>query len=82
MTGLYDFGPMGCAMKANMLQVWRKHFVLEENMLEVDCSVLTPEAVLKLVAASSIIYPNTRCFQSIRSCRTVCRLDGQGYGDG
>lgn len=46
-TGLYDYGPMGCAMKANILQVWRNHFVLEEGMLEVDCSMLTPEPVLK-----------------------------------
>lgn len=46
-TGLYDFGPMGCAMKANLLSAWRNHFVLEEQMLEVDCSMLTPEAVLK-----------------------------------
>ncbi|KAK5983766.1 Glycine--tRNA ligase [Trichostrongylus colubriformis] len=46
-TGLYDFGPMGCALKANMLQEWRKHFVLEEGMLEVDCTSLTPEPVLK-----------------------------------
>ncbi|MCP9258984.1 Glycyl-tRNA synthetase [Dirofilaria immitis] len=46
-TGLYDFGPMGCAMKTNMINLWRNHFVLEENMLEVDCSVLTPETVLK-----------------------------------
>ncbi|KAK6100990.1 glycine--tRNA ligase [Brugia pahangi] len=46
-TGLYDFGPMGCAMKANMINLWRNHFVLQENMLELDCSVLTPENVLK-----------------------------------
>merc|ERR1719225_657085 len=46
-TGQYDFGPMGCAMKANLLQAWRSHFVLEEQMLEVDCTVLTPEKVLK-----------------------------------
>uniref|UniRef100_A0A0K0CTN1 Glycine--tRNA ligase n=1 Tax=Angiostrongylus cantonensis TaxID=6313 RepID=A0A0K0CTN1_ANGCA len=46
-TGLYDFGPMGCALKANMLHEWRKHFVLEEGMLEVDCTSLTPEPVLK-----------------------------------
>jgi len=45
-TGQYDFGPMGCAMKQNLLQAWRKHFVLEEQMLEVDCTVLTPEPVL------------------------------------
>ncbi|KAK3779526.1 hypothetical protein RRG08_045272 [Elysia crispata] len=46
-NGLYDFGPMGCAMKANLLQAWRKHFVLEEQMLEVDTAMLTPEPVLK-----------------------------------
>ncbi|KRZ92850.1 Glycine--tRNA ligase [Trichinella sp. T8] len=45
-TGLYDYGPVGCAMKANLLQIWRNHFIIEENMLEVDCSMLTPEQVL------------------------------------
>ncbi|OQR69021.1 glycine--tRNA ligase-like [Tropilaelaps mercedesae] len=46
-TGQYDFGPMGCATKNNLLQAWRRHFVLEEGMLEVDCTILTPEPVLK-----------------------------------
>ena len=46
-NGLYDFGPMGCAVKSNLLQMWRNFFVLEEQMLEVDCSMLTPETVLK-----------------------------------
>jgi len=45
-TGQYDFGPMGCAMKQNLLSTWRSHFVLEEQMLEVDCTVLTPEPIL------------------------------------
>lgn len=45
--GLYDYGPMGCAIKTNLINLWRRHFVLEEQMLEVDCSVLTPEPVLK-----------------------------------
>ncbi|KAI1105894.1 glycyl-tRNA synthetase [Jackrogersella minutella] len=46
-AGLYDYGPPGCSLQANIIDVWRKHFVLEEDMLEVDCSVLTPEEVLK-----------------------------------
>jgi glycyl-tRNA synthetase len=46
-AGLYDYGPMGCALKSNMIDVWRKHFILEESMLEVECSSLTPEPVLK-----------------------------------
>jgi len=45
--GLYDYGPPGCALQANVVDLWRKHFVLEEDMLEVDCTALTPEAVLK-----------------------------------
>jgi glycyl-tRNA synthetase len=46
-AGLYDYGPPGCALQANIIDIWRKHFVLEEDMLEVDCSVLTPHDVLK-----------------------------------
>lgn len=46
-TGQYDFGPMGCSLKTNLLNFWRNFFVLEEQMLEVDCSILTPEPVLK-----------------------------------
>ncbi|RYP82962.1 hypothetical protein DL770_005475 [Monosporascus sp. CRB-9-2] len=46
-SGLYDYGPPGTALQSNILDVWRKHFVLEEDMLEVDCSVLTPHVVFK-----------------------------------
>ncbi|CAI0467737.1 unnamed protein product [Linum tenue] len=46
-AGLYDYGPPGCSVKSNVLSFWRQHFVLEENMLEVDCPCVTPEAVLK-----------------------------------
>lgn len=45
--GLFDYGPPGCALQANIVDVWRKHFVLEENMLELDCTVVTPEPVLR-----------------------------------
>jgi glycyl-tRNA synthetase len=46
-SGLYDYGPPGCALQANIVDLWRKHFILEEDMLEVDCTVLTPHDVLK-----------------------------------
>ena len=46
-SGLYDYGPPGCALQANIVDLWRKHFILEEDMLEVDCTVLTPHEVLK-----------------------------------
>ncbi|KAF2637767.1 glycyl-tRNA synthetase-like protein [Massarina eburnea CBS 473.64] len=46
-SGLYDYGPAGCALINNIVDIWRKHFVLRENMLEVDCTMLTPYEVLK-----------------------------------
>ncbi len=35
--GLYDLGPAACGLKAHLLELWRKHFVLQEKMLEVWC---------------------------------------------
>lgn len=46
-NGKYDLGPMGCAVKSNLLQNWKSHFVMEEQMLEIDSSILTLEPVLK-----------------------------------
>lgn len=46
-SGLYDYGPAGCALQSNILDLWKKHFILEEDMLEVDCTALTPAEVLK-----------------------------------
>ncbi|KAJ3205128.1 Glycine--tRNA ligase 1, mitochondrial [Entophlyctis luteolus] len=46
-TGLFDYGPPGAAIQNNLINLWRKHFVLEEDMLEIECTNLTPEAVLK-----------------------------------
>ena len=46
-AGLYDYGPPGCAVKANLQSFWRQHFVLNEGMLEVECPSVTPETVLR-----------------------------------
>ena len=44
---MYDYGPLGAALKSNVEALWRNHFVLEDDMLEVGCTCLTPEEVLK-----------------------------------
>ncbi|KAI8326411.1 cytoplasmic and mitochondrial glycyl-tRNA synthase [Martensiomyces pterosporus] len=46
-AGLYDFGPTGTALQQNLINLWRQHFIIEEDMLEVDCSIMTPAEVLK-----------------------------------
>ncbi|KAJ2694283.1 Glycine--tRNA ligase 1, mitochondrial [Coemansia sp. RSA 1285] len=46
-AGLFDLGPTGNALQQNLISLWRQHFVIEEDMLEVDCSIMTPAQVLK-----------------------------------
>jgi glycyl-tRNA synthetase len=46
-AGLYDLGPPGCALKANMETLWRQHFIIYDSMSEISCTCLTPEQVLK-----------------------------------
>ena len=40
------YGPPGSAVKQNLITLWRKHFVIEENLLEVDDTCLMPHDVL------------------------------------
>lgn len=46
-AGLYDYGPPGCAIKNNLLKLWRDHFILEEDMLEIASTCITPYSVFK-----------------------------------
>jgi glycyl-tRNA synthetase len=46
-AGFFDFGPVGCAVKQNLLQFWRNWFVLAESMLEIETPTMTPEAVFR-----------------------------------
>jgi glycyl-tRNA synthetase len=47
-AGLFDYGPPGCALQNNLLDIWRQHFCLEEDMLEIETTNLTPESVFKV----------------------------------
>jgi len=37
----------GCAIKANVEKLWREHFVIEEDMLEISGTNITPDIVLR-----------------------------------
>ncbi|OQR93363.1 glycyl-tRNA synthetase [Achlya hypogyna] len=45
--GFYDFGPPGAALKGNLLNAWRRHFLMEDDVLEIECTNIMPEVVLK-----------------------------------
>jgi len=42
-----DLGPLGCAVKNNMLKAWGEDFILEEQVLEIDSSFFSTEPILK-----------------------------------
>lgn len=46
-AGLYDFGPPGSTLQSNILQEWRRHFIIEDEMLEIDTTCITLADVLK-----------------------------------
>ena len=45
--GLFDYGPYGAPLMNNLIYWFRKHFIVEENMFELDTVSLTPYPVLK-----------------------------------
>jgi glycyl-tRNA synthetase len=46
-AGLYDYGPPGSSLQANIISEWRKHFIIEEHMLELDTTIMTPAPVFE-----------------------------------
>eukprot|EP00930_Biecheleria_cincta_P097809 TRINITY_DN8949_c0_g1_i1.p1 TRINITY_DN8949_c0_g1~~TRINITY_DN8949_c0_g1_i1.p1 ORF type:complete len:630 (+),score=150.63 TRINITY_DN8949_c0_g1_i1:68-1957(+) len=46
-SGFYTYGPPGCALKTNIIQQWRNHFVIEEQMMEIEDTNIMPHPVLK-----------------------------------
>ena len=46
-AGLYDYGPIGTAIKNNLITEWRRHFLLEDDIQEISCTTLVPRPVFK-----------------------------------
>jgi glycyl-tRNA synthetase len=46
-AGFFDFGPLGSALKQHVETLWRQHFILEEDMLELTSTNITVSDVFK-----------------------------------
>mmetsp|Transcript_21481 Transcript_21481/g.50970 ORF Transcript_21481/g.50970 Transcript_21481/m.50970 type:complete len:691 (-) Transcript_21481:122-2194(-) len=46
-AGFWTYGPPGSAVKNNLIALWRKHFVIEESLMEVEDTCIMPHPVLK-----------------------------------
>lgn len=66
-----DYGPPGCALQSNIVDLWRKHFVLQEDMLELYCTILTPE---------DDIFNSIKSFINGKERGMMCLRDSEFWG--
>ena len=71
-AGLYDYGPMGAAMKNNIIQTWRKAYTLGEGFVEIDADTIGPEIVFK---ASGHLDQFSDALVTCTKCKTPYRAD-------
>jgi len=71
-AGLYDYGPLGTAMKNNITNAWRKAYVLGEGFIEIDSDTIGPEAVFK---ASGHVDQFSDKLVTCTQCKTPFRAD-------
>ena len=69
--GLFDYGPLGAALKTNIENHWRELYVTGEGFHEVQCPIIAPEPVFKAsghVDAFSDMYVEcTKCGETYRA---------------
>lgn len=73
LAGFWDYGPVGALIKRKIENYWREFFVkCEENIVEVDGSIVLPEAVFKASGhLEGFVDPITQCVK----CKSIHRAD-------
>ena len=66
-SGFYDYGPPGTALNANIVNLWRRHFVLEENMLELEYALLFEHVVRGILTCDVVarLSPRMKYFRRL-----------------
>ena len=44
---MYDYGPPGSSLQSNIISEWRRHFIIDEHMFELDTTIMTPAPVFE-----------------------------------
>lgn len=72
-SGFYDWGPLGTLLKNNLIEIWRKIFINDENNIyEIDGSHILPYIVLKASGhVDHFTDPQTKCIK----CKKLFRVD-------
>lgn len=71
-AGFVDYGPLGAILKNNVMDKWRKYYVVREGFYEIESPTIMPEEALK--ASGHVDHfndPMTEC----KECMDVYRAD-------
>ncbi|MDA4129879.1 MAG: glycine--tRNA ligase [Thaumarchaeota archaeon] len=71
-AGFWEYGPTGLLMRNNFVREWRRQIVRNDDMLEIDGSVILPKIVFEASGhLSSLVDPIVQC----TNCSTRIRAD-------
>lgn len=71
-SGFFDYGPIGLRIKKKIVEDWRKFFLKNENIVEIEGNVILPEEVFKASGhLNSFVDPITQC----KKCKSLFRAD-------
>jgi len=71
-AGFWDYGPLGVALKNRYVELWRRHLVKRDEMVEIDAAQIMPKAVF---VASGHLTNFTDPIVVCANCRSLYRPD-------
>jgi glycyl-tRNA synthetase len=71
-SGFFDYGPIGTILKRNIEEKWRKLFVYNEGMVEIESTLIMPSQVYE---ASGHLAHFTDIMTKCSKCTNILRTD-------
>ncbi len=71
-AGFWDYGPLGVALKNRYVELWRKHLVKRDEMVEIDAVQIMPRAIF---VASGHLSNFTDPIIECARCHSIYRPD-------
>ena len=69
-AGFVDYAPLGVMLKNNIINIWRKHYVVNEEFFEIESPTITPYEVLKASGhVDNFTDPIVECKDCLESYR-------------
>ena len=69
-AGFVDYAPLGTMLKNNIINTWRKHYIINEEFYEIDSPTITPYEVLKASGhVDNFTDPMVECKECLESFR-------------